>query len=151
MGRSALPSRFLTAEESRKVLDAIRAAEAKTSGEIRVHLDRKCKGDAEAAAKRAFEKIGMAATAEKNGVMLYLAVADHAFAVIGDSGIDAKVERDFWDRVRDSMSAAFREDRFGDGLANAVAEIGTRLAQSFPRKDGDRNELSDDISTGDAS
>ena len=151
MGRSTLPSRFLTADEGRKVVAAIGAAEAKTSGEIRVHLDRKCKGDAQAAAKRAFEKIGMAATAEKNGVMIYLAVADHAFAVIGDSGIDAKVEKDFWDKVRDGMAAAFREDRFGDGLAAAVTEIGARLAQSFPRKEGDRNELPDDISTGDAS
>lgn len=127
---------------------AIKEAEAKTSGEIRVHLDRKSKGDAQAAAKRVFEKIGMDRTAEKNGVLFYVAVADHTFAVIGDAGIDAKVEPDFWERLSEQMLAAFKEDRFGDGLAAAIRAAGEKLATSFPRKAGDANELADDISVG---
>lgn len=87
--RSSRPSAFLSAAEKEQVVAAIRAAEAMTSGEIRVHLDRRCKGDPQDAAKRVFEKIGMDRTDEKNGVLLYLAVKDHSFAVIGDSGIDS--------------------------------------------------------------
>ena len=150
MARSSFPGRFFTQPERDAILSAIREAESKTSGEIRVHLDRRCKGDPQEAAKRAFEKIGMDRTEEKNGVMIYLAVADHALAVIGDSGIDAKVEKDFWDALTGRMVAAFKEDRFGDGIAAAIREIGERLAKSFPRKAGDKNELSDDISVNDS-
>ena len=146
MGRSSFPARFLTEAEKSAIVAAIRDAESKTSGEIRVHLDRKSKGDPQGAAKRVFEKIGMDRTAEKNGVLFYVAVADHTFAVIGDAGIDAKVEKDFWDRVSEQMLAAFKEDKFGDGLAAAIRMAGEKLAAAFPRKEGDKNELSDDVS-----
>jgi len=149
--RSTRPSAFLSSEERRRIVEAIRAAEARTSGEIRVHLDRRCKGDPQDAAKRVFEKLKMHATAEKNGVLLYLAVKDRQFAVIGDSGIDEKVEPAFWDSLRDSMLDEFRQDRFGEGIAAAVEEIGKRLSSAFPKKEGDVNELSDDVSTEDAS
>lgn len=148
MGRSSLPARFLTDAERRTIVDAIKEAEAKTSGEIRVHLDRKSHGDAQVAAKKVFEKIGMDRTAEKNGVLFYVAVADHTFAVIGDAGIDAKVEKDFWDRLSEQMLAAFKEDKFGDGIAAAIRAAGEKLAASFPRKEGDVNELPDDVSVG---
>ena len=148
MGRSGRPGAFLSKNENASILAAIREAESKTSGEIRVHLDRRCAIDPQAAAKAAFEKLGMHATEEKNGVLLYLATQDKAFAVIGDAGIDAKVEPAFWDGLRDRLGKSFSEDRFGDGLAAAIAEIGAKLAASFPRKAGDKNELSDDISTG---
>lgn len=148
MGRSSLPARFLTEAERLAIVAAIKEAEAKTSGEIRVHLDRKSKGDAQAAAKKVFEKIGMDRTAEKNGVLFYVAVADHTFAVIGDAGIDAKVEKDFWERLSEQMLAAFKEDKFGDGLAAAIRAAGEKLAASFPRKEGDVNELPDDVSVG---
>lgn len=148
MSRSSFPGRFLTDAEREAVTSAVKAAESKTSGEIRVHLDRKAGGDAQAAAKRVFEKIGMDRTEEKNGVLFYLAVADHAFAVIGDSGIDAKVEPEFWEKVSEAMLAAFKQDKFGEGLAAGIAMAGERLAAAFPRKAGDKNELSDDISVG---
>ena len=148
MGRSSFPARFLTETEKSAIVAAIGDAESKTSGEIRVHLDRKSKGDPQGAAKRVFEKIGMDRTAEKNGVLFYVAVADHTFAVIGDAGIDAKVEKDFWDRVSEQMLAAFKEDKFGDGLAAAIRMAGEKLAAAFPRKEGDKNELSDDVSVG---
>lgn len=146
MGRSSFPARFLTQSEKAAIVAAIRDAESKTSGEIRVHLDRKSKGDPQGAAKRVFEKIGMDRTAEKNGVLFYVAVADHTFAVLGDAGIDAKVEKDFWDRVSEQMLVAFKEDKFGDGLAAGIRMAGEKLAAAFPRKEGDKNELSDDVS-----
>ena len=148
MGRSSFPARFLTDSERTLIVAAIKDAESKTSGEIRVHLDRKSKGDPQGAAKRVFEKIGMDRTAEKNGVLFYIAVADHTFAVIGDAGIDARVEKDFWDKVSEQMLAAFKEDKFGEGIASAIRAAGDKLATSFPRKAGDKNELSDDISVG---
>lgn len=148
MSRSSLPARFLTEAERSVIASAIKLAESKTSGEIRVHLDRKSGGDPQAAARKIFEKIGMDRTDEKNGVLFYLAVADHTFAVIGDSGIDAKVEKEFWETVSATMVAAFKEDRFGDGLAAGIKAAGEKLAAAFPRKAGDKNELPDDISVG---
>jgi uncharacterized membrane protein len=146
VGRSSHPHRFLTDDERTKIAAAIHLAEGKSSGEIRVHLDKRCKGDPHEAAKKTFEKLGMHATAEKSGVLVWLAVRDRAFAILGDSGIDAKVEPGFWDGVRDRMAKAFSEDRFGDGIAGAIGEIGERLAAAFPHRAGDRNELPDEIS-----
>lgn len=90
MGRSSLPARFLTEAERRTIVEAIKEAEAKTSGEIRVHLDRKSKGDAQAAAKKVFEKIGMDRTAEKNGVLIV------RIALFGSSGLGGRSYRRGW-------------------------------------------------------
>ena len=56
------------------MVDAIRKAEAGTSGEIRVYLERKHKGDALSRAAKVFHKIGMTKTRHRNGVLIYLAL-----------------------------------------------------------------------------
>ncbi len=147
MSRSRIPARFFSRRERDDLVAAIRRAEAKTSGEVRIRLERRSGGDVQRAARRAFERMGMHRTAARNGVLLFLAVADREFAVIGDVGIDATVEPAFWETVRDRLATAFAGDRFGDGLVEAIGAIGGRLASAFPRAaDGDRNELPDDLS-----
>jgi uncharacterized membrane protein len=148
LNRSGRPKTFLTGDEKHKVVEAIRAAEAQTSGEIRVHLDRHCKGAPVDAARFTFDRLGMHATREKNGVLIYLAVHDRLFAVVGDAGLEGKVDAGFWDGVRDRMGKAFAEDKFGDGLAGAIGEIGAKMAAAFPHTAADVNTLRDDISIG---
>jgi uncharacterized membrane protein len=138
--------RLLAEQDEARVIAAIRAAEARTSGEIRVHVERHFRGDPMTTARRWFTRLGMEATGERNGILFYVAVDDRAFAIVGDAGIHAKVGEAFWTAVRDAMGDAFAKGNPADGLTQAIGEVGSRLAAHFPRGGGDRNELSDEVS-----
>ena len=140
--------RLLSAEDERRVVDAIRAAERRTSGEIRVHVQARCAADALDEAARVFEGLGMTRTAARNGVLVFLAVDDRKFAIVGDRGIHARVGASFWDGLRDLLAGRLREGRAADGLVEVVESIGAQLQRAFPRAGDDRNELADDLSQG---
>lgn len=144
---------LLDAVGRRRVVDAIGAAERHSHGEIRVHVEDRCRGGEPLARARAvFEKLGMTATERRNGVLVYVAVKDRAFAVIGDLGIHAKVGDAFWSDVAATMGEAFAKGEFAAGLAGAVSRAGNALAEHFPRKaDPDVDELPNEISFGEDS
>jgi uncharacterized membrane protein len=140
---------FFSKAEDQRIVDAIRKAESRTSGEIRVHLEDHTPSDVLDRAVEVFAKLEMQNTDLRNGVLFYLAVQDHQFAVIGDAGINKVVEEGFWDSVRDHMRTAFAEGRFTDGLCAAIEEAGEKLIQYFPHAGAnDINELPDEISKG---
>jgi len=85
-------------------------------------------------------------TAEHHGVLIYLAVEDRKLAIVGDSGIHGRVGDAYWQRVRDLMLAKLREGRPLDAVLAGIDEVGRVLAQHFPRRPDDRNELSDQVS-----
>jgi uncharacterized membrane protein len=147
--RSSLPSRFFSEVEQHAIQRAIDQAEADTSGEIRVHLDRRCPGDPLAAARAWFDKLGMRATAARNGVLLYLAIADHKFALYGDEAVDKVLPEGTWERLRDLMVAEFARGRFVEGISGAIAAIGAALKVHFPCAADDKDELADELSTSD--
>ncbi len=130
----------------RKIVAAIQEAEKDTSGEIRVHIDNFCKGDAMERAKELFFKLKMNETAQRNGVLIYLAVRDHKFAIIGDQGINDIVEADFWEDVKNDMAQSFRNGLFADGVVCGVLRCGKKLKSYFPHQDDDIDELSNEIS-----
>lgn len=142
----SLPATFLAPVEEEQVLAAIQAFERRTSGEIRVHLEGGAVPDVRAAATRAFERLGMTRTRERNGVLLFVAVQEHAFAVLGDAGIDARVPPGFWDEITRDMAAAFREHRFAEGLLRGINAAGEQLAAHFPPRPDDVDELPNEIS-----
>lgn len=131
-----------------EVLLAIQEAELKTSGEIRVHVESHCEGHPVERAKVLFFELGMDQTDLQNGVLLYLAIKDRKYAIIGDKGIDAKVPLKFWEEIRDEMKPILATNEFGKALALGVNRIGKVLVESFPYLEGDVNELSNDISYG---
>jgi len=139
-------SEFLGPEAEARLLAAIRRAEARTSGEIRVHVDARCKGDPLQAARRQFVRLGMSATALRNGVLFYVAPRERKFAILGDEEIHRHVGEAFWNSLRDLLSASFAAGKFADGLAEAIDAVGEELARAFPRQEGDVNELPDVIS-----
>jgi uncharacterized membrane protein len=138
---------FLSEEEEQRVVEAIQEAELNTSGEIRVHIETHHEKAAYKRAVEVFAALDMHKTAERNGVLIYLATEDHQFAILGDKGIDEKVPDDFWNHVRDIMQEHFRKGDFVSGLADGIKAGGKALAEFFPYQDDDRNELSDEIST----
>jgi uncharacterized membrane protein len=132
---------------------AVAAAERETSGEIRVHLERRlprARGapatDALARATDVFTRLGMHATAERNGVLVYLAVEDRKLAIAGDAGVHARVGEEYWQRVRDAMVDRLRRGQPRDAVLHAVAEVGEVLRRFFPRRPDDRDELSNRVS-----
>lgn len=139
---------FFTAEQQKQIVDAITAAELNTSGEVRVHIERKCKEDVLAAAVEVFHKLGMNKTKERNGVLFYLAVEDRKFAVIGDEGIDKKVPPDFWNSIKETMKQSFVIQQFAQGLCEGIRMAGVQLKQYFPHQSNDTNELPNDMSFG---
>ena len=139
-------SAFFSMEQQSMILAAVREAEKETSGEIRVHIETRCPDDVLDRAAWIFKKLSMHKTAERNGVLFYLAVEDKKFAVIGDAGINAKVPAGFWDCVKELLKNEFVAGRFTEGLSEGIKLAGRQLKSHFPHKADDRNELSDEIS-----
>ena len=139
---------FLTKEEEQEIVEAIRVAEKNTSGEIRVHLEKKTSIDAFERAMEVFHLLKMDETELKNGVLIYLAVKDKTFVICGDKGINDVVAPDFWDCTRDAMVSQFKLGNYKQGLIDGILNAGEQLKKYFPWQEGDTNELSNEISKG---
>jgi uncharacterized membrane protein len=139
---------FLTKEEESAIVEAIRVAEKETSGEIRVHIEKKTSKVPFDRALEVFHELGMDATELKNGVLIYLAVADKKFVICGDQGINEVVPVDFWDSTKDIMATQFKIGNFKQGLIDGITKAGEQLRHHFPYENGDTNELSNEISKG---
>jgi uncharacterized membrane protein len=135
--------------DSERVEQAIREAERRTSGEIRVSVAPFFWGDVRKAAERAFERLGMTRTRDRNGVLFFVVPSRRKFVVLGDAGIHAKVGQDFWEKVAAAMSTRFHAGAMTEGLVDGIREIGERLADHFPYDaPRDENELPDAVDFG---
>ena len=132
--------------DSDRVKTAIQKAERRTSGEICVSVSRLFWGNVEKAADRAFSRLGMTRTKDRNGVLFFVVPSRRRFVVLGDEGIHAKVGQDFWQRVANRVSEHFRDGDFTTGLLKGIEEVGEQLAAHFPYDSrADVDELTDDV------
>ena len=137
---------FLTRLDQKRIIDAIAAAERRTSGEIRVHVQPiVVGGEIRDVAERTFERLGMTKTALRNGVLLFIACEEHRFVILGDRGIDEKVPAGFWDESAAKLTMRFRAGQFTEGIVEAIHSAGEELLHYFPRSEADINELSNEI------
>jgi uncharacterized membrane protein len=137
---------FLNTTEEQEVVEAIRLAEKNTSGEIRVHLENTFKGDIKTRALEVFSILKMNNTRLQNGVLIYVAVQDKAFAIFGDKGINDLVPNDFWTNTKTIIENHFKSGNFKQGLVDGVLHAGEQLKKHFPISDLDQNELANEIS-----
>lgn len=137
---------FFTKEQQKQVTNAIAEAELNTSGEIRVHIESTCKEDVLDRAAFIFKELEMHKTELRNGVLFYLSVEDHKLAILGDSGINSQVPKNFWLEIKDFLISEFRNGRYAEGLSEGILKAGIQLKQHFPYQKGDVNELSNEIS-----
>ncbi len=144
--RSLNPAFFLSKREKVEIKNAIIQAENETSGEIRVQIAKKVQHDIMQEAKRVFEKIGMIETKERNGILIYFAVKDRKFAILGDKGIHEKMGDAAWNTIASAMQEYFKNNDFAGGLSFGIGRIGEALKTHFPHQKDDINELPDDIS-----
>ena len=139
---------FLSKSEKEKILKTIRDAERQTSGEIRVHLDKKCDDNLVDRTVYIFNKLKMHETRLRNGTLIYLALKNKKFAVYGDKGINEVVPENFWEDVKEEMRRHFVNNDLTKGIVVGISRIGEKLKEFFPYEYDDINELPDDISTG---
>lgn len=139
---------FLSKTEEEEIVKAIQIAEAKTSGEIRVHIEKNTSLPALERAKEVFHLLKMDVTKLDNGVLIYIAVESHTFAIYGGHGIDQVVPKDFWETTRDAIRNQFKQGNFKQGLIDGILKAGDQLQQHFPWNENDVDELPNTISRG---
>jgi uncharacterized membrane protein len=116
-----------------RVVAALRAAEAGTTGEIRVVVARHKAADPVAAAQAYFKKFGMAKARDRNGILIFVAPRSRNFAVIGDTGVHEKCGDAAWASIAAAMTERFRGGEFTDAIVHGVERAGDLLARNFPR------------------
>lgn len=140
------PEKKFTEEQKATMVSAIQQAEKATSGEIRVHIENHCRKNVLDRAADVFAQLKMHKTAARNGVLVYVALEDRKFAILGDVGINAKVPANFWEGIKIRMVEQFKQGQITEGIRDAVLSAGNALKTYFPYQTDDKNELPDDIS-----
>ena len=136
---------FFSAFDSDRIVQAIGAAESRTSGEIRVHVTKHSPKDIEKRAERRFQLLGMTKTAARTGVLIYIAPKARAFRILSDAAIHAKAGAEFWTQVAAILEEHFRRGEFTEGVVRGIERVGELLAAHFPRGEKDKNELPDEV------
>jgi uncharacterized membrane protein len=139
---------FLWRLKTSRIVAAIRAAELRTSGEIRVFISHKKCEDPLAEARLQFEKLKMHHTAQRNGVLLFVAPRSRSLAILGDKAVHELCGDTFWQHAADTLTTQLAAGKLTDGIVQAIQSIADVLTQHFPRQQGDKNELSDDVVLG---
>lgn len=145
--KRAFPASALSAIEAQ-----IRASESQHTGEIRFAVEAGLSGSALyqdlPARERAidvFAQLRMWDTQQRNGVLIYLLLADHAVEIIADRGVNAHTGEQVWQQICDAMDAAFRERRYESGVLEGIRTVSALLEKHFPASGASRNELPDKV------
>ena len=143
-------NKFFTDEEHHAFVKAIRHAEKKTSGEIRLYIESKCKNtDPLTRAARIFYKLKMQKTEHRNGVLIYVATTDKKLAIFGDEGIFKAAGEAYWNDAVNEIMDKFSVAKFSEGIINCIIQLGETLHKNFPyNREVDKNELPDEIVLG---
>jgi uncharacterized membrane protein len=132
---------FLTTEQEQEVVEAIRAAEAQTSGEIRVAITSRWILRPERHAWRLFGRLDMTRTRHRNAALIVLFTRRRRFVVLGDSGLNAIVKPGDWQDIAAEMTGLLRDGRKLDALTAAIRKLGGTMAGHWPPEATDPDEL----------
>jgi uncharacterized membrane protein len=136
---------FLAQLEHHEIVAAIQEAEKKTSGELRVFISRNLVETPVAAAQKHFVRMGMEKTRERNGVLIFVAPRSRKFAVVGDIAVHGRCGDEFWQKLAAEMSGHFQRGQFTSGIVHGIRKAGELLAEHFPHRPDDQNELPDQV------
>jgi uncharacterized membrane protein len=147
--KKANPLDFLQSEEVAEILQHIKLAEEKTSGEIRIFIESRCKWvDTLRRAEEVFLQLKMSKTENHNAVLIYIAFKDREFALYGDSNCVQEFPSAFWKKTAKQLSTLFFKQQYKQGIISTILEIEQQLTTYFPSKGGRKNELPDEIVFG---
>ena len=139
---------FLSKLEHESIVQAIRDAEARTSGQIRVFVSHKAAPEALPAAQKQFDRLRMYKTKQRNAVLIFVAPVSQTFAIVGDAGVHAKCGEARWQAIASEMSTHLKAGAFTTAIVHAIRRAGDLLAEHFPPNKDDRNELPDGVIDG---
>lgn len=139
------PQAYFNLDDENRIIDAIRKAEAMTSGEIRVHISRKKDPDALNTTRYLFHELRMFNTQHRNAVLLHISVTSKSFAIYGDKGINELVPSDFWQVTKNIMQNHFKQGNLVKGICEGIHSVGEQLKTHFPWTEVDGNQLPDNI------
>jgi uncharacterized membrane protein len=146
--RPNVPRLFFSKDELHRIGEAIASVEENTSAEIRVRIERNCDGDALVRARALINELGMTKTKERTGVLIYIALEDHRFAIFGDEGIHKVVGDEGWIVLSKQLGESFQKGQFCEGLIDIICKIGEMLAKPFPPAAENIDELTNEPSFG---
>lgn len=136
------------AESMRRIEDAIAASERTHYGEICFAVESSLhvfdifrKKSGKTRAIEVFSNLHVWDTAQNNGVLIYLLLADHDFEILADRGVHQHVGGEGWAHICQHMEAMFRQDQFEGGVLYGIEKIGAYLAQHYPASGENANEL----------
>jgi uncharacterized membrane protein len=132
-------------EEQQRIRKGIEEAENRSSGEIRVCIEKKCSEAVLDRAAKYFQQLNMHKTKLRHGVLIYVATVDRKFAIIGDAGINKVVPANFWDSTKEDMLQHFKYGDIVEGIVTGLKIAGEQLQKYFPHTSDTNNELPDDI------
>jgi uncharacterized membrane protein len=117
--------KLLRAIDAAKVQAAVEEAERRTSGEIVISVSTIFWGDVENGARRAFARLGVSNTRDRNGILIFVVPSRRRFMVLGDTAIHERVGEEFWTFVAGELSVHFRRGLFTEGLVRDRENWGT--------------------------
>ncbi len=150
MSLNEIVSNYVSVDDLKKISDAISEIEKRTRGEIRISL-KDYKGYLEEGmsswdiALEEFYKLGMDKTTEKTGVLILVIFKEHEFSIVADEGANSKFIGEMWSSISMGMSLRFKTDQYCEGILFALEQIGEILIKEFPIREGDVNELPNEI------
>ncbi|WP_267739992.1 TPM domain-containing protein [Myroides injenensis] len=140
---------FLSPQDELEIVQAITDAEKGSSGEIRVHIETNSNKEPLERAKEVFFELGMDKTKDRNGVLFYICINSRFFVILGDEGIDKKVQNEnFWEGTRELVINHFKQEKYKEGLILGITKAGKKLQLLFPDTSSTDNELPNEISKG---
>jgi uncharacterized membrane protein len=150
--KDSLIYNFFNDDEFLRISNKIKEVEKTTSGEICISIKEKRpflkkRKEISKLAEEEFFRIGINKTRDKTGILVYILLEEHKFHILADEGINAKVPPSTWDSIKDFMQEKFVRGEYCKGILYAVETAGKILAEHFPIKADDRNELSNRVIT----
>jgi len=130
---SYLQRRLSRHVEPQKIERAIEAAERGSTGRINVSVAPHFWGDVRRAAETAFSRRRLHQTPDRNAVYFFVVPSRRQFAVLGDAGIHHRVGEEYWQRLAASFAEHARTQGISEALVDAIADVGKRLSEHFPR------------------
>jgi len=94
---------------------------------------------------RYFMESGVYNTKDRTGILIFISIMEHRVELLADSGINEKIPKEKWQNIVDNILAGIKQKQIAKHLIESIDECGDLLAEHFPIKDDDKNELTDDI------
>jgi len=94
---------------------------------------------------RYFAESGVYDTKDHSGILIFVSYMERQVRIIADSGISSKISQDLWNLIADELAENLKNGQTTEAFVNAVSKCGELLAENFPAKEENPNELSDGL------